>query len=56
MRKQNQPSPDKPLDENDVTSEKFWTWIGYRVQLANDFLERKKAAEMCGAPVPELAE
>ncbi len=56
MRKNGEISPPKPANEEDIQSLEFWTWCGYRVQLADEFFKIKRAAELCGAEVPELKE
>jgi hypothetical protein len=56
MRKCGAPCPPKPAEDCEPWCEEELLWIGYRVELAMQWLKQKKVAEMCGGPVPEIAE
>lgn len=56
MRKLGRPCPPKPAEDCKPWSEEELLWIGYRVELAMQWLKQKKVAEMCGGPIPEVPE
>lgn len=54
MRKRGMPCPPKPPEDGEPWCEEELLWIGYRVELAMQWLKQKKVAEMCGGPIPEV--
>lgn len=57
MRRDGLPCPPKPDDETATGLEpESLLWIGYRVEMSQEYDERKKVAEMLGMPEPEWRE
>lgn len=56
MRKLGKPCPPKQSEDRTPWSAEEMLWIGYRVELAMQWMEQKKVAEICGGSIPEIKE
>jgi hypothetical protein len=56
MRRDGLPCPPKPPETGDGLGPASLLWTGYRVEMAMDYMRRKKVAEMLNMPAPEWRE